>query len=69
MKTATITSGHVFGTTNGSWVAADYHSRNVCSTTCHESELSGRTEKLKENLRNQGFTHYKTGLTGRPIKL
>jgi hypothetical protein len=69
MKTATITWGHVYGTTNSSWINADYHGRHVCSTTCHQSELSDRTEALKENLRNQGFTHYKTAAAGKPITL
>ena len=69
MKTATLLSGHVYGTTNISWLEATYRGETLFSSSFHEGQLSGETERAKDNLRNRGFTDYKTGLTGKPIKL
>lgn len=70
MKTATVTAQSaqsVWGNERGVEVAAIYRGKLVVSLLCDYTEEVDTKRKVRVNLKNRGFTHYRTNGVG-PLK-
>lgn len=69
MKTATLETYHIYGTTNEDYVTVLYRGTVLHSVNCHHSETTMRCEQMKVYAARLGFTHYKLSLNGERFPL
>lgn len=57
MKSATITTGELFGTKRGIYIRADYRYTNLKVVSCLDSFMRSEITSMKKFLAGLGFTH------------